>query len=67
MSEQSSLFHALPEGPHGIAVAIERALRAGGFFTDGWQIEPPDSEAEPDNFGLSHDGELLYIVQVQSW
>lgn len=64
---RASLFEALPEGAHGIAVALERALRETGFFTNGWEVEPPDSEEHPDNFGLSHDGELLYTIQVASW
>jgi hypothetical protein len=62
-----SLFADLPEGAHGIAVAIDRALRETGFYTEGWALEPPDSEERPDNFGLSHDGQLFYTVQVSEW
>lgn len=41
-------------------------LRAYPGF-DGYEIEPPDSEDEPDNFGISKDGELLWVVQVNPW
>lgn len=49
---------------HDFAVRIERALRSQDWWDSSCQIEPPDSEDRPDNFGVSQDGELLFIVRV---
>jgi hypothetical protein len=52
---------------HDMAVTLEHGLRNLGFLSGGWTIEPPDSEDEPDNFGVAYNGELLFVVQVVAW
>lgn len=49
-----------------MAVVIERALRAYGFF-DAYELSPPDGDARPTGFAVCKNDEPLFLVEVTEW